>query len=119
MGQLKNDYTLGATNFSESTSDHRITCPAGKQWTIIHILVNRSDAATLNVRIRNASDQLTGYIDNVASGTGTTVMGSTQASTVTAQMPVILTAGQYIWFNFGAAQGATASCSLWYIEEAL
>ena len=119
-GTLKDNYVVKGTaagagkgNFSESEQQHKITVPAGKRWLLWGGHVKRDANATMGIQINNSSDQMIHYLHYRAAAAETVGYGGGFHGTANAQgtIPVPMKAGDYLQFDFGANQAATASIS--------
>lgn len=115
-GRKVTNYVKGATNFSEGTDEHKITVPTGKRWILIGGVINVTQNATLDVTIKDASDNMLMYLNDEAAGTGYIVVPGSKANKPANQRGIIMIAGEYVHVEFGAAQDANAHISLQVIE---
>jgi len=111
-GRIKYQYVKGGSNFSVSTTNHRITVPNGRKWIVQGGIVNRDVSAAVTVRIYNAADELLHNLLDVGAGTGVSYYPQNL------KKDIMLDEGWYIVFAFTVAQGATAEISLTYLENA-
>lgn len=107
-GRILVQTVLGGTNFSESTTHHVITVPAGKRWYHQNIVVTRDVSATLDVGVYDSNDVLIYYVAQVAAGADT--------RNITTSTLRHMQAGDYIDFVFGVAQTAAARITISYLE---
>lgn len=119
--EIVDTYLLDATSTWDSTTTHNIVCPSGKRWIVITGGYSRSAAATASVGFHNVADAKICGIDVAASGTGFRNLFSMSNTSDIANLtfPLIMEAGDYIKFFFGAAQGAAAFLSLRVLEYTL
>lgn len=116
-GEILDNLVKGAANFSVSTTNHKITVPTGVRWLFFGGRVNRSANATLVIRLYESGDEVILQLQDDAAATGATNYPNTDKAEMTVPgMPIPLKAGDYINIVFGAAQGATASCSAIVLE---
>lgn len=116
LGRKINNRLLDSSTWL-TTSTHKFVVPTGKRWFVLGGIVNRSDAATLEIKVADTSDLTIDYIDTQAAGTGITAWpNDTVDAKISTSYPKILDAGERISLVFGAAQGATAYISCIVIE---
>jgi len=113
------NYVKGASNFSESTSEHKITVPTGKRYWIIAGVIGRDQAETLDVSLHNSSDGTLLYMADEAAGTGVINIPNTKNLGPAATGPIPADAGDYMKFAFGGAQGAAAEITLIVLEVSI
>lgn len=114
-----NNYILGATNFSQDTSTHLWTVPAGKRWYLIAGGIKRDAAQTCVVHIEDASAKLYYRLSAVAAGTSWVGFPNDETEGCPKgheAVPIIIDAGEIIRVTFGGAQGAAASISCIVLE---
>lgn len=112
-GKVVDDVTTGAANFSESTSEHRLTVPAGKRWRVLYGAINRDANQTVIVYIYNSAGKALANISGKTAGTGVTFFPDSDAI----QLPCILMkAGDTLRFVFGGAQSTAAYVHVRYLE---
>jgi len=109
-GKLVDNKVVGASNFSVSTTSHKITVPTGKRWIFMYGNVYRdvnTGTATLVIDLKDSGDELLlWHCVSVAAGTGHTSFPG--YSIAAFKYPFVLEAGDYLEFTFGEAQGAAA-----------
>lgn len=116
-GEIISNKVKGASNFSDSTSLHKIPVPTGKRWVLFGGCVNRDASQALDIIVYDADDDPVYFLDNDSAATGLyPYPPSQQAELTMCAQPFILLAGWYISFSFGGAQGAAATISAVVLE---
>jgi len=100
-----------ATNLKfHSTTNAQILCPTGKRWFVIGGITSRDANETLDITVKNASDDIIMWLEDSAAATGVSSWPSSVAATkhfVHSEL-LVLDPGEYIKVAFGGAQGAAA-----------
>ncbi len=116
-GRIVDNYVEDATTNFDSTTQHQVIVPANRRWLVMSISCRRDANATLAVSQLNASDKQTDVLCSLAAGTGIITIPNGGTGTGESKgFPRWLDSGSYIQFNFGAAQGATATIAVNAIE---
>lgn len=112
------EFLEDATIAFDSTTEHKITCPVDKRWFLIGGCTGRDNSSTLDITIRNASDEILLWMEDSAAGTGQTSWPSLVAATkhIIHSRLIIVDAGEYVSWIWGTAQGASATLSYSYLE---
>ncbi len=113
-GKVKDSQVTGASNFSEDTSNHKITVPAGKRWRLLYGVIYRDQNADLTIALKDSGDKMLNILTYAAAGTGW--LNIWQATNYRANAPIILKAGDYVLVTFGAAQGAGGIINMRFLE---
>lgn len=116
-----NNQVTGGANFSDSTTLHKITVPAGKRWFFIGGRTLRDNASTLKIHIHDTSDEvLIQLLDDAAASTeecypqgDITIPANLHA---TGLVKWILDAGEYFKFEYGAAQAGASEITCVVLE---
>jgi hypothetical protein len=101
---ITNFQTLGAV------ATHTQTVPATKRWLLLDGSIERDNAATLQINITDAADQIFIHSNTEAAGTTRVSLASLFSS-----MPILLDAGHKIVLTWGVAQ-TTPEISLVVLE---
>lgn len=108
-------YLLDATSTWDATTNHKWTVPAGKRWFVIGGNVKRDANETLYVTCHNSSDEQ--ILQLVSEAAATTLKAWPESDyAIWGGTPIVLDAGDYIYFLCGGAQGAAAYISGWVLE---
>lgn len=101
-----------------TTQLYKATVPAGKRWLFLGGIIDRSDAATCAVTIRNDADKNVFQIDDYPSATTVVAVPSGQVAvgSVKPLGPYFMDAGWYFNISFSVAQGAAAYVSMAVLE---
>lgn len=113
LAKKDNNYVATAAAFSDSTTLHKATVPAGKRWFLIAGYVKRDAAATLIITLRDSAGANIGKILDEAAGTTGVAYPEADFQVGTAY---ILDEAEWIQFDFGVAQGAGAYLSCMVLE---
>lgn len=113
-GEIEDEVVLGGSNFSESTTQHKITVPANEEWILVFGSINRDNSSTLNVYLFNAADKRLVRLSNEAAATGWSQIPEAPTGATFADKPegTPMKVGDYLQFDFGAAQGAVAEINM-------
>jgi hypothetical protein len=110
----------GGSNFSESTTEHRITVPTGKRYYVFCGSVDPDNNSTVTIRVKSSGGKTYGLLMSEAATTTLKVWGSTVESVNNSRsvsgIPYPLDAGDYVQVEFGAAQGATSEIVTAWLE---
>jgi len=112
---LKDYYVEDATSNFDSTTEHKITVPANKRWIVLFGIVYRDADASLTITVHRSDDEIIGVLDVASAATGRWAFPRNNGN-YTPKGPIMLKAGDYIKFTFGAAQGTNAYIGMQYLE---
>lgn len=121
FGRKVNNFLDDATSNWDTTTTHKFIVPAGKRWLLLGGNGFRSDAATVQVYCFNTANKKIFGLTELASAAGRFTYPSRTAEVDSGAIMdfMVLDAGEYVNFVFGAAQGATAYISCVVIEWAV
>lgn len=107
--EKKNNVVADATVNYDATTHHAVTVPTDKRWIILSIRDFRDANGTLDITLRNAATNVIHTIADEAAGTG--------AKWYDSNLNWVLDEGEYVYFEYGAAQGAGAFLSVVVLES--
>jgi hypothetical protein len=116
LGVIDDNYVLGGANFSNSTTDHRITVPKDERWIPNICTVNRDVESTLFVKIYNKDDINIGMYGYDVAATGQIflpeIVAQGSCNIGNNNDKLIMKEGDYFKFQFGVAQTGSAFIAL-------
>lgn len=123
LGRLVDNYekdATGATALWPDTTHYKAEVPSGMRWFVFGGSCYRDASATVEMAVYNASDEEVLILSYAAASAAKMGFPTTDDTTLATQPPlIILDEGYYIYYTFGAAQGANAYASVMAIEVPL
>ena len=114
LAKLESGYTAPASAFSESVLEHRATVPAAKRWFLTGGIINRDASETVQVYVKDASDQIIHWLSTKSAATGSHAWPEQALHPATKL--IVMDPGWYVQFLFGGNQGAGAYLSCAALE---
>lgn len=123
-GIVHDEYALKATaagagkgGFSENEQEHKMTVPTGKMWLLLYGSVLIDVNAAINCKIMRSDDLDIALVLTEGASTGMKYFPEIPAAAaIPRPYAFILKAGDYLHFDYGANQDATAFVFARFLE---
>lgn len=116
--RLVDETITGGSNFSESTTQHKLVVPAGKRYKILTISIDNDVSSTITIRAMSAGDSMF-QLPISESATVAKISWPENAVNTSYAWDGVLGPGEYMQYDFGTAQTAAGEIMTRYVEVSL